>query len=47
MAVGFEAVVGTIDTADSSRVIPINDTLWLVGEEQSLKRVEAAVRPDA
>lgn len=47
MAVGFEADDGTIDTADSSRVINSNDTLWLVGEEQSLKRVEAAVRPDA
>lgn len=47
MAVGFEADDGTIDTADSSRVINCNDTLWIVGEEQSLKRVEAAVRPDA
>lgn len=47
MAVGFEADDGTIDTADSSRVINCNDTLWIVGEEQSLKRVEAAVRQDA
>lgn len=47
MAVGFEADDGTIDTADSSRVINCNDTLWIVGEEQSLKRVEAAVKQDA
>lgn len=38
MAVGFEAEDGTIDTANSSRVIQKHDILWLVGEESDLIR---------
>lgn len=40
MAVGFEADDGTIDTADSSRIIRKNDVLWIVGEEKNIALIK-------
>lgn len=41
MAVGFEDKSGDIVIATSDRIIRNGDTLWLVGEEQDLKRLAA------
>lgn len=44
MAVGFEDESDTLDLAVSDRIIRAGDTLWVVGEEDSLARIMAAAR---
>ena len=39
MAVGFEADNGTLVFATPGYVIRTGDTMWVVGEEESLQRI--------
>ena len=41
MAVGFETEEGTIDTAESARIIHSGDVLWVVGEDKAVKQLVA------
>ncbi len=45
MVVGFEAIDGSLNIASADRQIAYGDKLWLVGEEDSLKRIEMDNHP--
>lgn len=47
MVVGFEDTDGSLNIASADRCIAHGDKLWLVGEEESLKRIERDNHPVA